>query len=47
MDKYKNMSDDKLWECLEAKYGKTWDWTSLDKNDPLVEEYFRRISMGN
>ena len=43
---YKDMSEEKLDEAMEEKYGPNWNQYTVDGDDPMVQEYFDRISRG-
>lgn len=42
----KKMTDDEIDLAMAKKYGDRWDDKDLDKNDPLVIEFWKRTFSG-
>lgn len=40
------MTDDELWASLYKKYGRDFDLKALPEDDPIVIEFWDRVSRG-
>ncbi len=39
----KELTDEELYEAIAKKYGENWSPASFEKEDPLANEFFRRV----